>query len=135
MKDAPLGQTALLAAIPLIFRLLVVELPALDNLYPDSSFVYIVTHYFIVFAVVASIILAFALKTGRVYTFNLLLSSTFNLLWRAVELQAVTCVGDSYYRNEDLCESIINIPACSYPLVIAGAAAAVVHILTRFRVP
>lgn len=133
MKEGSLSQTAVLAAIPLVLRALVVNLPWLDELYPGSILLYIATHYFIVICVPASIILAFALETGKVYTFNFLLSSTFNLLWRAVELQAVRCTGDSYYHNESLCESIIAIPACSYPIVIAGAAAAVVHILTRFR--
>lgn len=135
MNKVTLGQTALLAAIPLILRAMVVELPPLAELYPNSAFLYIVTHHFIAFAVMASIILAFALKTGRVYTLNFLLSSTLNLLWRALELQVSICEGDSYYQNESLCESFITIPLCTYPIVVAGVAAAAVHILTRWRAP
>lgn len=133
MKDAPIGQTAILVAIPLVLRALVVELPGLDELYPNSNFLYIVTHHFIVICVPAAIVLAFALKSGTVYTLNFLISATVILLWRVLELQVSICVGDSYYHNESLCESFISIPACSYPIVIAGAAAAVVHILVRWR--
>ncbi len=133
MKSVAFGQTAFLAAIPLVLRALVVNLPWLDELHPGSTLLYIVTHYFILICVPAAIILAFALKRGSVYTLNFLISATINLLWRAVELQAFLCVGDSYHQNESLCESFITVPACSYPIVIAGVAAAVVHILVRWR--
>lgn len=133
MKTASFSQTAILVAIPLVLRALVVNLPGLGERYPDSIVLDIVTHYFILMCVPAAIILAFALKRGSVYTLNFLISATANLLIRAVELQAFLCVGDSYHHNESLCESFITVPACSYPIVIAGVAAAVVHILVRWR--
>ena len=133
MKTASFGQTAILVAIPLVLRALVVALPWLGDLYPGSVVLYIATHHFILVCVPAAIILAFALKRGSVYTLNFLISATVNLLWRVLELRWSLCVGDSYHHNESLCETFIVIPVFSYPVVVAGLAAAVVHILVRFR--